>query len=148
MKLTEKVIGSLYGVAIGDGMGGSVEGWTPEEIWDHNNLQLMGKSCNARKGHLTYDEQGRLPVMAKVSKVDKSARTPVCNLCESGRLLLEGEVCELCNSGPQPAAFPRYAQKRPKDCSHGFEDPSDHCWMCVIGFEERKSATMTIIEGP
>lgn len=123
------------------------DGWTYEQVNDISNLQLMGKRCNAVKGDLVYNPDGTLPEIPRRERAaDKSSRAMVCNLCESGRLLFEGEQCELCGSGPQPASFPKYAQRAPKDCSHGWVDPADHCWMCVIGHVERKPAFQTAFD--
>lgn len=120
-------------------------GWTEDQIWDLTNLTLMHRRCNALKGDREYDEDGKLPVLPDRQKaVDKSHRPMVCDLCESGRLLLFGEVCELCGSGPQPATAPKYLQRAPKDCDHS----THFCWMCFIGHVERKSAIERIITGP
>lgn len=125
-------------------------GWTEDEIWELSNLDLMHRSCNARKGDRVYNEDGTLPEPpARNKAVVKAERPMVCNLCESGRLLLEGEVCELCGSGPQPATAPRYLRVTPSECSHGWgENPDQFCWMCFIGMIERKPARQRILEGP
>lgn len=120
-------------------------GWTEAQIWDLTNLTLMHRRCNALKGDREFDEDGRLPIFSDRQKaVDKSNRPTVCDLCESGRLLFFGEVCELCGSGPQPATAPRYLQRTPKECDHS----TYFCWMCFIGHVERKSAIDRIITGP
>lgn len=120
------------------------DGWTNEQINDVDNLQLMGKNCNARKGHLLYDENGNLPVKKVDIKIPKAQRPAVCETCFSGRILLPGEECFDCGSGPQPAGAPKATQKTPKECSHaGY----DHCWMCYLGFVERGSALNNLITG-
>lgn len=121
------------------------QGWTEEQINDLSNLQLMGKRCNARKGHLTYDEDGNLPLKRREPRaVAKSHRPAVCDTCASGRLLFPGEECYDCGSGPQPAVAPKATQKSPKECTHaGY----DHCWMCYLGFVERGSALNNLITG-
>lgn len=125
-------------------------GWTEDEIWALTNLNLMHRSCNARKGDRVYNDDGTLPEPPSRHKaVDKTHRPMVCDLCESGRLLFDGEVCELCGSGPQPATAPRYLRVKPSECSHGWgENPEQFCWMCFIGMIERKPATQRILEGP
>lgn len=121
------------------------DGWTTEQINDVTNLQLMHKSCNARKGHLVYDDEGNLPLKQREPKaVAKSERPAVCETCYSGRLLFPGEECYDCGSGPQPAATPKATQKTPKECSHSGHD---HCWMCYLGFVERSSAFSHIVTG-
>lgn len=123
------------------------QGWSYEEIWSIDNLKLMCKPCNAKKGNILPNDDGTLPERVTRTRANKSERPITCNLCESGRLLFDGEVCELCGSGPQPAAAPAYTQKKPQDCSHGWIE-NDHCWMCWTGLVERKPATLRIIEGP
>lgn len=117
-------------------------GWSNDEINSLENLQLMHKACNAKKSDLTYNEDGTLPVRGKV-KTPKSERPMTCELCESGRLLLFNEICELCGSGPQPAAFPKYLQKEPKECDHS----NYHCWLCVTGLVDRVPAVQRIAFG-
>lgn len=124
-------------------------GWTEEQIWDLSNLLLMHRRCNALKGDREFDEEGNLELPIPQRKaVAKSERIPVCNLCESGRLLLEGEVCELCGSGPQPATAPRYLRVQPSECAHGWDNTPNYCWMCFIGMVERKPSIDRIISGP
>lgn len=121
------------------------DGWTTEQINDISNLQLMGKNCNARKGHLVPDADGNLPLKVREPRaVAKSERPAVCDTCYSGRLLFPGEECYDCGSGPQPAVAPKSTQKTPKECSHaGY----DHCWMCYLGFVERSSALNNLVTG-
>jgi hypothetical protein len=120
------------------------EGWTYEQINDISNLQLMGKTCNARKGHLLPNDDGSYNVKPIEIKIPKHERPAVCETCYSGRLLFIGEECYDCGSGPQPAAAPKATQKTPKECSHaGY----DHCWMCYLGFVERSSALNNLVTG-
>jgi len=119
-------------------------GWTNEQINDISNLQLMGKNCNARKGHLIYDEKGNLPVKPTQIKIPKADRPAICETCFSGRILLPGEECSDCGSGPQPAVAPAALQKPPKECDHS----TYHCWLCFLDFVPRKEAISRIIEGP
>lgn len=118
-------------------------GWTYEMIWATANLQLMGKICNAKKSDRVYDENGMLPRRGRERTV-KGQRPEWCEMCESGRLLYPGEECPECFSGPQPRAFPATLQKTPKECSHGWTNSGDHCWMCVVGFVERCPASATV----
>ncbi len=129
---------------------GYAHGWPASKIWAMKNLKLMHKSCNAKKGDLLPNADGTLPDRPKREpRVDKSLRGEYCETCGSGRMLLFGEECGICGSGPQPASFPKYAQRKPKECSHGFGDsPEEHCWACVTGLVERRSAISVIIEGP
>lgn len=120
------------------------DGWTLAQINDLSNLQLMGKNCNARKGHLVPDENGVLPVKPVTIRIPKSQRPAVCETCFSGRILLPGEECYDCGSGPQPAVAPAALQRTPKECDHS----TYHCWMCFLDFVPRKEAINRIIEGP
>ena len=119
------------------------DGWTYEQINDISNLQLMGRSCNGKKGDALYKDDGTLDLVI-VHRTPKMPRPENCDICANGRLLLKGEVCEYCGTDPQPRSFPAYAQKKPKDCSHGWINPEDHCWMCVIGHIERAPASRTV----
>lgn len=134
----------------------TIDHWYPQArggTWDLDNLRLMHKSCNARKGDLIPLSDTELPLKSRRSnhaerRAARSARVDVCTRCESGRLVQAGERCMVCGSGPQPGSFPRHAQKKPRDCSHGWVDPRDHCWMCVIGHVARKPAMEVLITGP
>ncbi len=123
--------------------------WIPQSkggTWEISNLRMMHKRCNALKGDRMPNEDGTLPPHPrefKVQAVDKSLRVPVCETCESGRLLIMDEICEICGSTPQPAAWPAYLQKTPKECDHS----TFHCWMCVLDFIPRKTATERIAFG-
>lgn len=121
------------------------KGWTNEQINDISNLQLMGKNCNARKGHHLPDENGIYPIKPIEKKIPRAERPLLCETCFAGRILLPGEECYDCGSGPQPQRWPTSLQKRPKDCDHS----TYHCFMCVAYEPDlRVSATMRIISGP
>jgi hypothetical protein len=120
------------------------DGWTQEEIDHFDNLQLMCKYHNTIKGHQLPDENGNFTITRREPKPVKGPRPAICDTCYSGRILLIGEECPDCGSGPQPASAPSAYQKTPKECSHsGY----DHCWMCYLGFVERGSALQNIITG-
>jgi hypothetical protein len=121
-----------------------LDGWTQDQINDPSNLQLMGKNCNARKGHLLPDANGNYPTKMVQPKLPKALRPAVCETCYSGRILLPGEECFDCGSGPQPAIAPAALQKTPKECDHS----TYHCWLCFLDFVPRKEAINRIIEGP
>lgn len=124
----------------------TIDHWIPLAkggTWALDNLRLAHKPCNAKKGDRMPNPDGTLPPHPKdllsifETRADKSARKPVCQTCESGRLLLDGEFCPDCGSGPQPASFPKYLQRKPKECDHHIY----HCWMCVIGHIPRTRAS-------
>lgn len=128
------------------------QGWTYEQIWAVSNLQLMGRKCNALKSDRLPNDDGTLPALPSDGRIkagDKSARPIACETCGEGRMLLDGETCDVCGSGPQPQKTPRMYQKSPKECSHGFGDePREHCWLCHLGMVPRRSALDVIINGP
>lgn len=118
-------------------------GWSFDEIWSLDNLQLMGRACNSKKSDREYDDEGNLPGIDRIKAI-KSLRPDQCTTCGTGRMLLYGEICDTCGSGPQPACAPKYLQRTPKECDHD----DFYCWMCYIGHIERKSALSRIIGGP
>ena len=132
----------------------TIDHWIPLArggTWHLDNLRLAHKPCNARKGDRMPSPDGTLPPHPKdllgifETRADKSNRKPVCQTCESGRLLFMGETCPDCGSGPQPSGFPRAYKKEPKECSHGWVDPRDHCWFCTLGFVQRRPAIETVL---
>ena len=132
---------------------GRANGWTHEEIWALSNCTIQHKVCNSRKGDRVPNPDGTLPPTAEElrplhqRRADKSSRVPVCETCMSGRLLLHGEVCYDCGSGPQPSTLPKYLQVSPKECSHGWgERPEVHCWRCFLGFEKRRPAIESVMD--
>jgi len=113
--------------------------------WELENLKLMCKRCNAIKGDRLPDANGNLPPLKRELKQkapSKTERPSVCDTCMSGRILLPGEYCPDCGSGAQPAVAPRAMQVAPKDCDHS----TSHCWLCYLGFVERKAAILTVVD--
>lgn len=122
-----------------------IDGWTRAQMDDIDNLQLMHKTCNARKGHQLPDENGNFIVTIKEPRPVKGPRPELCELCFSGRLLLPGEECPVCFSGPQPAKYPGSLQRKPKECDHS----TYHCWICVVDQPNlRVPAMERLIAGP
>jgi hypothetical protein len=119
------------------------EGWTYEQVNDLSNLRKAHRPCNTQKSDIVPNPDGTLPERPKKDRTIRVPRPVSCDTCMNGRILLLGELCPDCNSGPQPAAFPKTLQKRPKECDHS----KFHCWMCVIGHIPRKSAIQVIIIG-
>lgn len=122
---------------------GYAEGWTYEQVNDLSNLRKAHRPCNTQKSDVVPNPDGTLPERPKKDRTIRVPRPVSCDTCMNGRILLLGELCPDCNSGPQPAAFPKVLQKRPKECDHS----KFHCWMCVIGHMPRKSAIQAIIIG-
>lgn len=99
------------------------------------NLVLAHKVCNSNKSNRAWLEDGTLEPRGRV-RTPKAPRPEICETCASGRLLLLGETCPHCGSGPQPATAPKMYQKTPKECSHA---GMHHCWMCYLGFVPRET---------
>lgn len=126
--------------------------WVPQSqggTWDLWNLRMMHKRCNAIKGDRIPNSDGSLPPLKRESRAEhkaiaKSERPEICAKCNAGRALGPEEICDLCGSLPQPYTFPRWAQMRPKECSHS---GPWHCWMCTLGFIEREAAIITVLDG-
>ena len=112
-------------------------GWEMESTHGLGNLVLSCRTCNSLKGDRLLNEDGTIPprpMSRKRRKAIKSARPEVCKTCMSGRKLRVDETCSVCYSGPQPVIWPTFYQKTAKDCSHGWDDPMDHCAGCVTGW--------------
>jgi hypothetical protein len=123
----------------------TIDHWKPRSIFMDDsieNLKLMHFDCNNRKGNIIPNEDGTIDVKSK-SKTPKLKKPEVCQSCMSGRMLIEGEVCTHCGSGPQPYGTPRYKQRKPKNCDHD----NYHCWACHIGVIPRKSVIENLIMG-
>lgn len=110
-----------------------LEGWKWTEIWDIDNLAIMHRFCNQKKGDSLYNEDGTLSLLEVTHRV-KLVRPDICALCYAGRLLQRGEECPDCGLHPQPSTWPAYLQKDPRECAH---DAVSHCKFCVPGFVER-----------
>lgn len=128
----------------------TIDHWVPlalDGTWELGNLRLMEKRCNARKGALLPNDDGTLPRRRQSGyrrrKEKRAGRPILCSLCESGRLLQPGDTCPLCKSPAQPVVAPASLQREPKECDHN----KYHCWMCYLGFVERKAAIQSVIEG-
>lgn len=122
-------------------------GWTEDEIWDPSNLSLMCKKGNAAKGNLRYNADGTLPAKTtstfKYRRQKRAERPEVCNSCNSGRNLEDGQHCNACGSGPMPERFPRWRQMSAKECDHDIF----FCNMCFLGFTPRRSSLDSLLTG-
>ena len=104
-----------------------------EETHGMGNLRLAHKVCNSTKSNRAWLDDGTLEPRGRV-RVAKGPRPEICETCMSGRILLVGEVCKDCGSGPQPAAAPTAYRKSTRECSHSGEE---HCGYCFIGIIPR-----------
>lgn len=112
--------------------------WTYEQVNDLNNLKLMCKKCNAKKGDRLPNDDGTIPEKA-VRKFryrrDKRANRPeLCVDCDNGHNLMVGEICASCGCDAQ--RFPRWAKVKTQDCDHEIM----WCIWCSIGVIERESS--------
>ena len=126
---------------------GKANGWTMDKIWDLDNLKLMHKRCNAKKGDLVPNEDGTLPAKKtstfRFRREKRAQRPEICTACNAGRELGMDEWCNACGSGPQPARYPKWRQMSPKDCDHDLF----FCSSCFLGFVPRRSALNALITG-
>ncbi len=123
-------------------------GWTYDRINNVDNLRVAGQKCNAKKSHYLPNEDGtitfppRRPRLVERRAVRKDRRVSLCETCMSGRLLLEGETCEVCHSGPQPSTFPAYASMRSDECPHS---GIYSCFACIVGIVDRVPAWQYVL---
>ena len=129
----------------------TIDHWQPLAFgggWELENLRLMHRKCNQLKGDMIPNPDGTLPKRTPSTfrrRSEKRAdRNDVCDTCMSGRILLVGEECPDCGSGPQPASAPTAYQLRPKECPHA---GPWHCWMCYLGMIPRQAAFVTALDG-
>lgn len=115
----------------------TIDHWIPRSISGDEslaNLVLMHFSCNNIKGDTIPNPDGTIDIIRRV-RIPKQARPELCATCMSGRILLDGEQCPDCGSGPQPFRYPTAYKRKPKNCSH---EGREHCWACVTGLVKRK----------
>jgi 5-methylcytosine-specific restriction endonuclease McrA len=117
---------------------GKADGWSMDEIWHLDNLRLMSKKCNARKGDRIPNEDGTLPEKATKTfryRRDKRAERPdLCVACDNGHNLFADEICGSCGCNAQ--RFPRSAKVRFDECDHEIM----WCWVCSITPDMRPSS--------
>lgn len=117
---------------------GKANDWTYDQIWDLDNLRLMHKKCNAKKGDRIPNEDGTLPERAtrtfKYRRDKRATRPELCEVCDNGHNLAIDEVCASCGADAQ--RFPRWAKVKYPECDHELL----WCWACSIGVVERPSS--------
>lgn len=122
---------------------GKTNNWTWEQIWDLDNLKLMHKKCNAKKGDRIPNEDGTLPerVVRKFRyRRDKRAgRAELCIECDNGHNLFANEICASCGCDAQ--RFPRSAKVRFDECDHEIM----WCWVCSITPDMRPAAVNSAV---
>jgi hypothetical protein len=125
---------------------GKANGWTMDQIWDLDNLKLMHKKCNAKKGDLIPNEDGTIPAKPqskfRFRRQKRAGRPELCTECNNGHNLFRGEVCANCGCNAQ--RFPMSAKVRLPDCDHKLW----WCWLCSITPDMRPSAVdMSLLQG-
>lgn len=119
---------------------GLANGWSWERIWDLDNLKLMHKKCNAKKGDLVPDADGTIPTRPESKfrnrRQKRVGRPEICTACNAGRDLMKDQICATCQSGPAPLRLPRYAKADLGKCDHA----TQWCGWCSIGIAPRASA--------
>ena len=122
---------------------GKEHGWTREEIWGLDNLFLMEKKCNAKKGERIPNEDGTLPARPqstfKFRRQKRAGRPELCGECDNGHNLFVGEICANCGCNAQ--RFPKDAKVRFGDCDHEIL----WCWVCSITPEMRPASVDTAV---
>lgn len=116
---------------------GKRRGWEESSIHAIGNCVIACRPCNALKGDRPLNEDGTIPprpMSRKARKLQRAQRPEVCTTCRSGRKLKVDETCPVCYSGPQPVKYPTYYKRSPKVCGHGWDNPLEHCWGCLVAW--------------
>lgn len=103
------------------------KGWPGEDVHGMANLVLAHRVCNASKSNREWLEDGTLAPRPR-TRQPRTPRPDVCTTCTSGRKLLPGEKCPICNSGPQPRKSPTALKRSPTLCDHA----NFHCYFCFL----------------
>lgn len=117
--------------------------WTWDEIWALDNLRLMHKKCNAKKGDRIPNADGTLPERVtrtfKYRRQKRAGRPELCVECDNGHNLFVGEICANC--GCNAKRFPKSAKVRYSECDHEIL----WCWVCSITPEMRPPSYATAV---
>lgn len=116
----------------------TIDHWWPLSAggtWILDNLRLACQPCNNLKGDVLPNPDGSVNFVNRKVKTVRLPRPEFCENCISGRILLIGEICEVCGSGPQPISFPTAYKTKSRNCDHNLY----HCFKCIIGLVKRKS---------
>lgn len=122
-------------------------GWSEDKINDLDNLKLMCKRHNAKKGERIPNDDGTLPERpakkAFRNKREKVASRPdYCVQCNNGHNLFADEICASCGCNAQ--RFPMSAKVSYPECDHEIL----WCWVCSITPEMRPAAVdMALLQG-
>lgn len=115
----------------------TIDHWIPKSrggTWHITNLRLAHKRCNNVKGDIMPISDTKVVLPKKNRRNRKKVKPAICGVCQEGRLLKEGQFCEVCNQVPQPIQFPAWAKKSVQECDHNIY----HCFSCVVGSHFRR----------
>lgn len=122
---------------------GKANGWSMDQIWHVDNLKLMEKKCNAKKGERVPNEDGSLPPRNestfKFRRQKRAGRPELCVECDNGHNLFVGEICANCGCNAQ--RFPKSAKVSFNDCDHEIL----WCWVCSITPNMRPASIDTAV---
>lgn len=117
--------------------------WSREQTWSVDNLRLMEKRCNAKKGERVPNEDGTLPARAESTfrfrRQKRAGRPELCGECDNGHNLFVGEICANCGCNAQ--RFPKSAKVRFDECDHEIL----WCWVCSITPDMRPASVETAV---
>lgn len=119
------------------------QGWSEDKIWHPNNLRLMCKRHNAKKGERIPNEDGTLPERPtkrfRYRRDKRASRPEYCVQCNNGHDLFVGEICASC--GCNAKRFPMSAKVPYPECDHEIL----WCWVCSITPDMRPAAVSTAL---
>lgn len=99
----------------------TIEHWIPRARGGTNedkNLKLACQPCNNEKSDVVPLKDGTIPKRVVKYKPVRIPRPDLCDKCDNGRALQEGDTCPHCFSGPQPDTRPRYLKMAVQECDH------------------------------
>lgn len=126
----------------------TIDHWNPLSIFGDEsleNLRLMHFKCNNKKGNSVPNPDGTLNIINRQPRSIRQKRPTLCNLCLSGRILIKGEVCPVCGSGPQPPVFHTAMKRIPALCPHVGEYWCRHCCIGIIPRREMSDERSRIL---
>jgi hypothetical protein len=99
----------------------TVDHWLPKDAGGTNedrNLRLACQPCNNAKSDIVPLKDGSIPRKVRKAYTVRVPRPLICEKCDAGRALVEGQLCPECGTGPQPYTRPRYLKLSVQECDH------------------------------
>jgi hypothetical protein len=99
----------------------TIDHWIPRDAGGTNedrNLRLACQPCNNTKSDIVPLKDGTIPQKARKFHTPRIPRPELCDKCDNGRALAEGQLCPQCGSGPLPFHRPRYLKLPAQECDH------------------------------